>query len=133
VPEEPVNYASPNLAIWFQRSRANQPDPTFPQSPGIILKTHSFNLSTATARLVHSMNYEHHNLNFFSYNDLICTACSPKTRGEQPVKNSNQPVKSSDSHFADANYSQLFQAENGCGEQVPLVKFWKNFVRQGNF
>jgi hypothetical protein len=128
-----VNYASPNLAIWFQRSRANQPDPTFPQSPGIILETHSFNLSTATARPVHSMNCEHHNLNFISYNDLICTACSPKRACEQPVKNSKQAVKSSDSHFADVNYSQLFQAKNGCGEQVPFVKFWKNFVRQNFF
>jgi len=128
-----VNYASPNLAIWFQRSRANQPDPTFPQSPGIILETHSFNLSTATARLVHSMNCEHHNLNFFSYNDLICTAYSPKRACEQPVKNSNKPVKSSDSHFEDANYSQLFQAKNGCGEQVSFVKLWKHFVRQKFF
>jgi hypothetical protein len=91
---EPVNYASPNLAIWFQRSRANQPDPTFPRSPGIILETFSFNLSTATARLVHSMNCEHHNLNFFSDNDLICTAYSLKRACEQPVKNSKQPVKS---------------------------------------
>jgi hypothetical protein len=39
----------------------------------------------------------------------------------------------SDSHFKDANYSQLFQAKNRCGEQVPFVKFWKNFVRQENF
>lgn len=31
------------------------------------------------------------------------------------------------------NYSQLFQAKNGCGEQVPFVKFWKNFIRQKNF
>ena len=128
-----MNYASPNLAIWFQRSRANQPDPTFPRSPGIILETFSFNLSTATARLVHSMNCEHHNLNFISYNDLICTACSPKRACEQPVKNSKQPSNQSDLHFTNANYSQLFQAKNGCGEQVPIVKLWKNFVRQENF
>jgi len=39
MPEELVNTASlPNLSIWFQRSRVNQPDPTFPQSPGIIFE-----------------------------------------------------------------------------------------------
>jgi hypothetical protein len=37
-----VNSASPpNLSIQFQRSRGNQPDPTFPQSPGIIFETNS--------------------------------------------------------------------------------------------
>lgn len=128
-----MNYASPNLAIWFQRSRANQPDPTFPRSPGIILETDNFNLSITTARLVHSMNCEHHNKFFTSFNELICTACSPKTSREQPVKNSNQPVKSSDFHFAPVNYSQLFQAKNGCGEQVLFVKFRKNFICRNFF
>jgi hypothetical protein len=36
-PEESVNSASPNLRP-VQRSRGNQPAPTFPRSPGIILK-----------------------------------------------------------------------------------------------
>jgi hypothetical protein len=44
------------------------------------------------------------------------------------VNNSKQPVKSSDFHFSPVNYSPLFQARNGCGEQVPFAKFWKNFV-----
>ena len=79
------------------------------------------------------MNCEHHNKSFFSYNELICTAYSPKRACEQPVKNSKQPVKSNDSHFVDANYSQLLQAKNGCGEQVLFVKIWKKFVRQENF
>ena len=58
MPEELVNSASPpDLAIRFQRGWANQPDPTFPQSPGIILETNSLNLSTATARFVLSMNW----------------------------------------------------------------------------
>ena len=58
MPEELVNSASPpNLAIRLQRSRANQPDPAFPQSPGIILETNSDNLSTVTARSVLSMNW----------------------------------------------------------------------------
>jgi len=34
-----VNSASPKLALRFMRSRVNQPDPTFPQSPGIIRET----------------------------------------------------------------------------------------------
>jgi hypothetical protein len=46
------------------------------------------------------------------------------------LKTQNSPSNQCDSHFADENYSQLFQAKNGCGEQVPFVKFWKNFVRQ---
>jgi hypothetical protein len=37
-----MNAASPpNLSIQLQRDRANQPDPTFPQSPGIILETNT--------------------------------------------------------------------------------------------
>jgi len=45
-PEELVNSASPELALRFQRSRANQPGPAFPRSPGIILErsTQSFDL-----------------------------------------------------------------------------------------
>jgi hypothetical protein len=56
-PEELVNFASAVQPFgWFKRSRANQPNPTFPRSPGITLKTNNFNLSTATARFVLSMN-----------------------------------------------------------------------------
>jgi hypothetical protein len=80
-----------------------------------------------------SMNCGHLILFPVSFNELICTAYSPNRACGKPVNNSNQPVKSSDSHFADVNYSQLFQAKNGCGEQVPFVKFRKNFVRQKNF
>jgi hypothetical protein len=43
VPEELVNTASPELALRFQRSRVNQPDPAFPQSPGIIFGIFSGN------------------------------------------------------------------------------------------
>jgi hypothetical protein len=76
------------------------------------------------------MNCEQYNLNFFSCNDLICTAYSPKRACEQTQNSlSNQR----DSHFTDANYSQFFQAKNRCGEQVLFVKFWKNFVRQNFF
>jgi hypothetical protein len=34
-----VNPASPKLALRFMRSQINQPDLTFPQSPGIIRET----------------------------------------------------------------------------------------------
>jgi len=37
-----VNPASPKLSFRLMRSRGNQPDPTFPQSPGIIHETRSF-------------------------------------------------------------------------------------------
>jgi len=40
--EELVNSASPKLALRFKRSRVNQPDPTFPQSPGIIYEATNF-------------------------------------------------------------------------------------------
>jgi hypothetical protein len=33
--------------MQFERGQANQPDSTFPQSPGIILETTGFNLTTA--------------------------------------------------------------------------------------
>jgi hypothetical protein len=35
---------------WFKRSRANQPNPTFPRSPGIILETFNLNFSTVTGK-----------------------------------------------------------------------------------
>jgi hypothetical protein len=41
----------PELALRLERSRANQPGPTFPQSPGIILETFNLNLLTAAAHL----------------------------------------------------------------------------------
>jgi hypothetical protein len=51
VPEEPVNFASAARPFGqFKRSRANQPNPTCPRSPGIILETNNFNFSTAAAR-----------------------------------------------------------------------------------
>jgi hypothetical protein len=43
------------------------------------------------------------------------------------VNNANQPVKSSDSHFASVKYSPLFQFKEACGEQVPFVMFRKQF------
>jgi hypothetical protein len=59
VSEELVNIASavPTQVSGFKRGRANQPDPAFPQSPGIILETNISNLSIVTARSVLSMNY----------------------------------------------------------------------------
>jgi hypothetical protein len=71
-PEEPVNFASAAKPFGqFKRSRANQPNPTFPRLPGIILETNNLNLSTATVRFVLSMNCEHHSKLSGSYNELI--------------------------------------------------------------
>jgi hypothetical protein len=50
-----VNPASyePTLANQpAQRGHANQPDLTFPQSPGIILEPNNNNLSTTAAKLI---------------------------------------------------------------------------------
>jgi len=50
-----VNSASPNLRS-VARSQINQPDLTFPQSPGFILKRTTLFLPAA-ARFVLSMNW----------------------------------------------------------------------------
>jgi len=79
------------------------------------------------------MNCGHHSVFPVSFNELMSTACSPNRAGGKPVNNSNQPVKSSDSHFRPVNYSPFFQAKKVGGEQVLSVKFWKYFVRQKKF
>ena len=92
-PEELVNSASPKLALRFVRSQINQPDLTFPQSPGIILKRTTSILLSA-ARFVLSMNWKHLiTVPVFAY-VLICTTYPPKTLCEQQVNNSNPPLKS---------------------------------------
>jgi hypothetical protein len=101
--------------------------------PGIILETNSFNLLIATARFVLSMNCEHHSANRESDNDLICTGCSPNRACGQPVNNAKPPVKSTRSHFANANYSQLFLAKNGRGEQVSSGALQKKSRSTGIF
>jgi len=93
--------------------------------PGIILETNSFNLLIATARFVLSMNCPQHNSNRQTGNELICTRCSPNRTGGQPVNNAKPPVKSTFSHFTNANYSQLFPAKICCGEQVLIGAFKK--------
>jgi hypothetical protein len=40
------------------------------------------------------MNCEHHTANRPTGNELICTACSPRTSCEQPANNPDQPMKS---------------------------------------
>jgi hypothetical protein len=92
-PEELVNSASPELALRFQRSRVNQPDPAFPQSPGIILKR-STSILLFAARFVLSMNCNDSSRNFISAHKLICTVYSPKIRGEQTVNKLKSPMNS---------------------------------------
>jgi hypothetical protein len=101
--------------------------------PGIIPETNSFNLLIATARFVLSMNCEHHSANRQSDNELICTRCSPDRPCGKRVNNAKQPVKSTLSHFTNANYSQLFQVKNGCGEQVLFGAFQKKSRPTENF
>jgi hypothetical protein len=85
-PEELVNSASPELAPRLVRSRVNQPDPTFPQSPGIIHETHDFNL-TLGRRFVLSMNWKHNSRILETAHELICTGYPPKKTGEKRVNN----------------------------------------------
>lgn len=94
-PEELVNSASAAATkrpgIW--RSQVNQPDPAFPQSPGIILKRTTSILLSAV-RFVLSMNWEQHTkIPGLAY-QLISTTCPPKTTSEQRVNNADSPVKS---------------------------------------
>jgi len=90
-PEELVNSASPELALRFQRSQINQPDLTFPQSPGIILKRTTSILLSA-ARFVLSMNWKYSSRKFISAHKLICTVYSPKKSGEQTVNKLKTPM-----------------------------------------
>jgi len=92
MPEELVNHASPELALRFQRSQINQPDLTFPQSPGIILKRTTL-LLPAVARFVLSMNWLHATTVFIFAHELICTAYSPKNRREQTADKQKQAIK----------------------------------------
>jgi hypothetical protein len=92
-PEELVNSASPKLALRLLRSRINQPDPTFPQSPGIIHGTLSFNL-TLHRRSVLSMNCEHSSRFSQTAHQLISTGYPPKSAGEERVDNFEKPIKS---------------------------------------
>jgi hypothetical protein len=71
------------------------------------------------------MNCVHHNVFSFSFNELICTACSPKPAGEKHVDNSNQPAKSMLFTFRPVNYSQPFRRKINCGEQVLAAAFRK--------
>jgi hypothetical protein len=99
MPEELVNAASlPDLSAQLQRDRANQPGPTFPQSPGIILETNSHNLSTVAACFVLSMNCRHHNAVPKSGNELICTGCSPNRALERDLANVHPTIKPSLAH-----------------------------------
>jgi hypothetical protein len=103
------------------RSQINQPDLTFPQSPGIILKRTTSILLSA-ARFVLSMNCKHHITVPIFAHDLICTTYPPKTRGEQRVNNSDSPVKS---RLSVISLDELFTAkrqEKTGGEQVAVKK-----------
>jgi thiol-disulfide isomerase/thioredoxin len=131
VPEELVNSASPELTLRFRGAGSTSLTRPFPSRLGLSLRF-PVRFYSPPSLSVLSMNWEQHTVFPASFNELICTACSPNSDCEKPVNNSNQRVKSSDSHFAPASYSPLFQIKKVCGEQVPLVKFWKNFVRQKN-
>ena len=119
-----MNHASPELALRFQRSQINQPDLTFPQSPGIILKRTTL-LLPAVARFVLSMNWKHHIMvPVFAY-VLICTTYPPKTHCEQRVNNSNPPLKS---RLPTILAIELFTAKRQRkigGEQVGAGIFWE--------
>jgi hypothetical protein len=123
----------PRLSARFKRGRANQPDPAFPQSPGIILETNSFNLLIATARFVLSKNCVNHNSNRETDNELICTACSPNRAGGKHVNRIKPLVKSTILSFLAVELFTTFSSQNGCGEQVLFVTLFKNPARQEIF
>jgi hypothetical protein len=124
-PEELVNSASPELALRFQRSQINQPDLTFPQSPGIILKRTTSILLSA-ARFVLSMNRRHFSRNFISAHKLICTVYSPKIRGEQAVNKLKTPMKSRLQTILTIELFTGKMPKKSGGEQV-AEKIFENF------
>src|ERR1017187_1586605 len=68
------------------------------------------------------MNYEHHNSNPQTGNELICTVCSPKTTREQLANNSNQPMESDCSlSFSEELFTE-FSPEIPRGEEVCVLK-----------
>jgi hypothetical protein len=119
--------------VQFKRGRANQPDPAFPQSPGIILETNSFNLLIATVRFVLSMNCAHHSSIHQTDNKLICTPCSPNQPGEPWANKAKKPIKSVTFLFFTGNLLTVFRPLNSGGEQVFFGAFQKNPARQKNF
>jgi hypothetical protein len=60
----PASYLEPRDP--FQRGRANQPDPAFPQSPGIILETSGVSLLTTASDLSASPDSVGRDQNTFS-------------------------------------------------------------------
>jgi hypothetical protein len=103
----------------------------FPGHPGLSWNVR-LNLSTSANRSVLSMNWEQSSRFLLSFNELICTGCSPNRACGKPVNNAKQPVNSSDSQFFKMNYSPRFLAKNACGEQVLYVTFQKNHARREN-
>jgi len=79
------------------------------------------------------MNWEQHTVFPASFNELICTTCSPNRACGKLVNNSNQPVKSSDSRFAPVNYSPLFQVKKSAVNKFRWLSFGKIlFDRKNN-
>jgi hypothetical protein len=87
------------------RSRVNQPDPAFPQSPGIILKRTTLILLSA-ARFVLSMNCEHHIRFLKTAYNLICTTYAQEKACEKNVNKLGTPMKSRHQQICPQNYSQ---------------------------
>jgi hypothetical protein len=118
-PEELVNAASvaPEGAVW--RSRANQPDPAFPQSPGIILKWTTLIL-TAAARFVLSMNCKESSRKIIFAHKLICTAYSPDNRGKPDKNDPNRLQK----HGIFTPRSKIIHRRPG-GKPAAVNKFQK--------
>ena len=100
------------------RSRVNQPDPTFPRSPGIIYETRGFDF-TLDRRFVLSMNCGHHSRIFISAHDLICTGCPPKSGGEEVVDNEKTSMRTMIFSIFTEELFTGFPAGKSRGEQVP--------------
>jgi hypothetical protein len=75
------------------------------------------------------MNCEHHNLNPQTDNELICTACSPKTPREQQANNSNQPIQSTCSHGLTEELFTVFSSKFPACEEVYVFRNQKNMTK----
>jgi len=116
-PEELVNPASTRPCGRFKRSPVNQPDLTFPQSPGIIEKR-TTSMSLSAARFVLSMNWLHHSMVPETAHLLMCTTYPPPEPRGQPEHKLYSLVKPGSGTMP---LGELFTAESRRkthGEQV---------------
>ena len=115
VPEEPVNSASSASCESVSEEPGQPALPNFSPVAWDYPENGRLDLSTFIARFVLSMNCEHPIANPPIDNELICTACSPESAGEERVHNAKEPIKSVLPAFQHHDLFTVFPPRNpGC-------------------